>query len=108
MNENGNFLIILLIALLIIIAAPTIIMMVFPAADILIRLILVFLIFSTVRAYLGNGVLTLLVSGILIYFLVIKWAPVTATVYIILFVLMGVQFFSVLMWGLATNIGKKH
>lgn len=108
LNERGNFLIILGIALLLVILAPTIAMAFFWPADLLIRLILAFLIFSTVRAYLGNGVLSIVVSGILIYFLAIKWANVAFTVYMLLFVLLGLQFFSVLMWGLATTIAKKH
>ncbi len=100
--------VILLLVVLIVALAPAVIMVLFEPAGILIRIIMAFLVFSTVRQYLGNSGLALIVSAILIYFIVIKWAPVAASIYVVVFLLMAVNFFSVLFWGIATNMPKKH
>lgn len=109
MNEKGLGLIpILLIAVVVVALAPALFMIFFPAAGLLLKIIMAFLIFSTIRQYLGNGVISLIVSAILIYFIVIKWAPVAASIYVVIFLLMAVNFFSVLFWGIATNMPKNH
>lgn len=93
----------ILLSFVVIAVIPPVIMMVFEPADIVMRLILVFLIFSSVRGYIGTNLMSILISGILIYFLVIKWAYVTASLYLIIYVFLGMQVFSVLVWGIGTN-----
>ncbi|MAG22062.1 MAG: hypothetical protein CL943_02025 [Candidatus Diapherotrites archaeon] len=105
MNERGNLLLFIFIAFVILALIPPIIMYFFPAANIIMRIILALIIIMMIRGYLGNSVLTLLVSGILIYFLVIKWAYFTASVYVFYF-LSGIAFFSVIIWGVGSNMKK--
>lgn len=104
MKQKGflNFILLVLVVFLIAALLPPIIMMLFPPADLLMRVFLVFLIFTTVRGYLGNSVLTLVISGILIYVLVIKWAYLTASLYIIFNVFLMFSVFSMLLWGLSS------
>ena len=106
LNEKGNMILFIFIAFLILALIPVIVMKVFPAADIIIRIILIFLIFSTVRGYLGQGVLSLIISGVLIYFLVIKWAYFTASMYIFFFFIMTFALTSVVIWGIGMNMKK--
>ena len=106
MNQNGNMILLILFAFVILLLIPPIIMMVFPLADIIIRIVLALIIFMTVRGYLGNSPVSLIISVILIYFLVIKWAYFTASAYIFLFFLMGFSFLSVIIWGIGMNMRK--
>ena len=106
MNEKGNLILIIIAALLIIIILPALVMIAFPMADIIMRLILVFLIFTTVRSYLGSNVFTIMISGILIYFLVIKYAYVTAVLYVLLFFLLAFNVFSMVIFGIGMGFRK--
>ena len=93
------------IAFVVLLLIPPIVMKLFPVADIIIRIVLVLLIFTTVRGYLGGGILSLVISGVLIYFLVIKWAYFTASAYVLYF-LLGLSFMSVIIWGIGMNVRK--
>ncbi len=106
LNEKGNLILIIIIALVAIIVLPALVMAAFPLADIIMRLVLVFLIFSTVRSYLGSNIFTILLSGILIYFLVIKYAYVTATLYVLLFFLLAFNVFSIVIFGIGMGLRK--
>ncbi|HLD58564.1 MAG TPA: hypothetical protein VI977_02900 [archaeon] len=106
MNEKGNLIIIIIVALLAITILPALVMMAFPLADIIMRLILVFLIFSTVRGYLGSNIFSLIISGILIYFLVIKYAYVTASLYILFYFLLVFNVFSIIIFGVGMGLRK--
>jgi len=108
LNSSGmlNIFLLILVAVIAVIALPSIIMFLFPTADLIIRIILVFAIFMTVRGYLGNGLLTVVVSGVLIYFLVIKWAYFTAAAYIALFFLLSLQVFSIIIFGIGMGMRK--
>jgi len=97
MNSRGFIHIILGIFLLIAIAVP-VIMFVFPPADIVFRLILILVIFFTVRSYIGNGIMSIIISAVLIYFLVFKWVHLFAPMYL-LYTLLSLQFLSVIIWG---------
>lgn len=105
MNEKGNLLIFILLAFVVLALIPPLIMIMFPIADIIMRIILALIIFMTVRGYLGEGMLSLVVAGILIYFLVVKWAYFTASAYVIYF-LMGLSFISVIIWGIGMNLRR--
>ena len=105
MNENGNLLIIVALAIIGFIVLLPIAMYTFQPLDIIVRIILVFVIITTVRGYLGNGILTLFVSGILIYFLVIKWWWVGAMGWFTI-TLLSIGFLGVIVWGFGTTLRK--
>lgn len=104
MNEKGNLILILILAFIVVAMIPPIVMLYFPPADILMRLILVFLIYSTVRGYLGNSILALILTAVLVYILVIKYGYLTAAIYVFFYVLLAFQFTSVIIWGLGTRL----
>lgn len=89
----------IMVFFLILALIPPVIMAVFPIANLLMRVLLTFTIFSTVRSYLGAGALTLIVSGALVYLLVIKWGYLTASLYVFFYVLLLFNFLSVIIWG---------
>ena len=103
MNQKGDALPFIIIGLVCLALAVPVIMWLFPYADILMRIILVFLIFTIVKGYLGDGTPTLVVSAILIYFLAFKYAYIAATAYV-LYILMGFSFLSVIVWGIGTRM----
>jgi len=107
-GQNGflNVFLIIMVVLVIVVILPVIVMKVFPVADLIIRIILAFLIFTTVRGYLGSGVPSIIVSGVLIYFLVIKWAYFTAAAYIALYFLLSLQVFSIIIFGIGMGMRK--
>ena len=103
MNQKGNVIIFIIAALISIALLIPIVMLVFKPADIIMRILLVFLLFTIVRGYLGSGTLSIIVSAILIYFLAFKYAYITATVYV-LYILLGFSFLSVVIWGIGTRM----
>ncbi len=104
MNERGNLILMILGAFVILALLPPVIMMVFPLADLLMRIILVLLIFTTVRGYLGSNALAIIISAVLIYFIVIKHPYISTSIYVIFFVLLMFQFLSVIIWGIGTQM----
>jgi hypothetical protein len=103
LNEKGNFIFIALGLMVALIFLLPVLMYVFPPIDIIVKVLLIFVLFSTVRGYLGNGVLTYIVTGILIYILVIKWWWIGATGWFAL-TLAGFGIFSIITWGSKTVI----
>jgi hypothetical protein len=101
MNEKGNFILIAFGLMILLIVLLPVLMYSFQPIDIIVKIFLIFVLFSTVRGYLGNGVLTLIISGILIYFLVIKWWWVGAMGWFAL-TLAGFGLFSMITWGSKT------
>jgi hypothetical protein len=106
MDNKGHILVIVILAMLAVVFLLPAVMFLFPTADIIIRIILIFTIVTTVRGYLGNGILTLIFSGILIYFLVIKWWWIGAAGWFFI-TLLSLGVFGVITWGLGTTL-KKH
>jgi len=108
MNNRGMLPVfaLIVIALVAVIALPAVIMVLIPEADLIIRIILVFLIFMTVRGYLGSGIPTIIITGVLVYFLVIKWPYFTAMAYVALFFLLGLQVFSIIIFGIGMGMRK--
>lgn len=100
MNEKANLILLIFIAFIVLALLPPLIMYLFPPADLIMRLLLAIMLYTTVRGYLGNGVLTLVVSGVLIYIIVIKHAYLATSLYIFFYILLGFQFISVVIWGL--------
>ncbi len=105
MNEKGNILFLIFGAFLILAIIPVILTSVFWPARILMQIILIFTLYTTVRGFLGSGTITLIVSAILIYFMVFKWFEIFLSLYI-LQLLLGLQFLSVIIWGIGTNMKK--
>ena len=108
MNEKGHLILFIIAGMLILILLLPAVMYIFPPADFIIRIIVAFLIFSTVRQFLGNNAISLIITGVLIYLLVIKHAYISATVSFVMFVLLGFGAFSVIIWGIGTALRPKH
>lgn len=110
MNQKGGLIMIILALFVIVGLLPWILMSIVPQAKILIQLILVFAIYTAVRGYLGSGTLTLVISGVLIYILVIKYAAFSSAAYMYMVVVqVGVS--SMLIWGtnfFLIKFGRKH
>jgi len=109
MNEKGNFILIAFALMIAVVLLLPILMVVFPPIDIIVRIMLVFVIFTTVRGFLGNGVLTIIISGILIYLLVIKWWWIGATGWFAI-TLATFGLFGIVTWGSKTvlDLTKKR
>ena len=109
MNQKGGLILLIFALFLVVGLLPLILMTIVPQAKILIQLILVFTLYTTVRGYLGSGPLTLIITGVLIYILVIKYPAVSSAAYIyIMIIQIGVS--SMLIWGTSffmTKFGKK-
>ncbi len=94
-------------AIVFLLILPAILMTASPILNIIIRLGLAFIIFSNIRAHFGDSLLTLIISAVLIYILVIKWAIVTAPIYVFLFILVPAQFGSLAVWTIG-SVFRKH
>lgn len=97
---------VIVLMLLLIIVLP-VGMVLFQPLDILVRIILVFVIFTTVRGYLGPGIISIIISGILIYYLVFKWWWVGAIGWWGI-TLLGMGVFGVIVWGSSKVIPQRH
>jgi len=110
MNQQGGLIAIIIIMILLLGFVPWIVMSIVPQAKILIQLILIFSLYTTVRGYLGSGPLTLIISGVLIYILVIKYSAFSAGISLyILAMQIGIS--SMLIWGtnfFMIKFGRKH
>lgn len=102
MNQSGNVVLIIIAGIAAIMVIPWIVLTVFPPAKLLFQILMAFIIFSTVRGYVGEGAISWIISGVLIYFLVFKYAEITATLWVFQLLLM-VQFFSVVIWGIGMS-----
>ena len=105
MNERGHIILLILGGFLILAIIPILITSFFWPAKILMQIIMIFVLYTTVRGFLGAGTLTLIVSAVLIYFMVFKWFELFLALYI-LQLLLGLQFLSVLIWGIGTTMRK--
>lgn len=103
MDERGNIIILIAIGILIIIILPPIVMVIWPPAKFIFQIAMIFILYSIVRGYLGTGPLTLIVSAVLIWFLVFKYTYIFASIYVFQ-LLLGVQFLSVVIWGIGTQL----
>ncbi|MFH1391087.1 MAG: hypothetical protein ABIH20_02120 [Candidatus Diapherotrites archaeon] len=105
MNEKGHIILLIIGGFLILAIIPILITSFFWPAKILMQIIMIFVLYTTVRGFLGTGTLTLIVSAVLIYFMVFKWFELFLALYI-LQLLLGLQFLSVLIWGIGTTMRK--
>ncbi len=102
MNQHGNIILFLFLGIAAILVLPPIVLYMFPAAKYLFQLIMVFTVYAMVRGYIGEGMITLLITGVLVYFLVFKYPLVTSSVWVFQ-LLLGVGFTSVVMWGIRSR-----
>lgn len=105
MNEKGHIILLIIGGFLVLALIPILITTVFWPARLLMQIILIFVLYTTVKGFLGPGNLTLIVSAILIYFMVFKYFELFLGLYI-LQLLLGLQFLSVIIWGIGMNMRK--
>lgn len=105
MNQRGHILIFILIGFVILALLPVIITILSPEARIVMQLIMIFVIYTTIRGYLGPGYLSIIISAVLIYFMVFKWFEVFLSLYI-LQLLLGLGFLSTVIWGIGTTMRR--
>lgn len=104
-NEKGNLILLLILAFIAVAILPPIFITLFPPAKYIFILIIVFTIWGTVRAFLGDGALTLAITGVLIYLIVWKHLLLASSIFMLQMVLMlGVG--SVIIWGMARTFGE--
>ncbi len=107
MNERGTPLFILIIGAFFILALiPPVVMYLFPAGNLLMRVFLALMLYMTVKGYLGNSPLTLIITAALVYLLVIKHAYLTSSLFVFFYVLLAYQFLSVVIWGLSVTMRR--
>lgn len=102
-GERGNVVVFIVIGFIVVLLIPPLIIKVFPAAAILFQVIMIFTIFTTVRQYIGDGMPTYIISGILIYFLVFKYLDITSSLFVFQ-MLMMFGFTSAILWGIGTRL----
>ncbi len=100
MNEKGNLILLVILAFGVVLIIPPIVIELFPPAKWAFAIIMMFVIFSTIRQYLGDGVITWVLSAVFIYFLVFKYLLITASLWVFQ-LLLAVGFSSVVMWSIS-------
>ena len=102
MNARGNMAIIIVLALLVIAIVPGVLITFIPQLKILFQIYAIFMIYSIIRGYLGPGIITIVISAVLIWFLVFKYPGIFASLWVFQLSL-GVQFMSIIIWGIGTS-----
>ena len=105
MNEKGHIILLIIGGFIVLALIPILITSVFWPAKLLMQIILIFILYTTVKGFLGPGNLTLIISAILIYFMIFKYFELFLGLYI-LQLLLGLQFLSVVIWGIGTTMRK--
>ena len=76
-GQRGNLLVATLFLVVLLALVPFIIKLIFPQVDIIYKIVLIFAIYSLVTQMLqNNSTLTLLIPGILVYFMVFKYGDI--------------------------------
>ncbi len=105
MNQKGHIIIFIILGFVVLALLPVLITTAFWPARILMQIIMIFVLWTTVRGYLGPGNLSLIVSAVLIYFMVFKWFEIFLSLYV-LQTLLGLGFLSTVIWGIGTTMRK--
>ena len=92
-------LVILVVALLIIVVGPSIAITLSPELMLLFQIIAAIMIISWVRNTIGPGVLSLAISGILLYIFVFLLPQLTLSLWIV-YMIIGLGIWQMLFWGL--------
>ncbi len=106
MNQRGHIIIFILLGFLVLALLPVLITSLFWPAKILMQIIMIFVLYTTERGFLGPGNLSLIISAVLIYFMVFKWFEIFLSLYI-LQLLLGLGFMSMMVWGIGT-VMRQH
>ena len=102
MDQKGQIGFLIIGVLLVVILLPAVIISVFPVAKILFQIFSIFMIYSLVKNYLGPGMISILISGVLIWFLVFKYPTLWATIWFFQ-LLLGVQILSIVTFGIGMS-----
>ena len=107
LDSRGNLVLFGVAGLLAMVVLVMLVLFLIPEAALIMRIILIFAVFMTVRGSLGDGVPTLLISAILIYFLAFKYFELAAGAYVLYFVVAytGTTIFS---FGLRFFFGRQQ
>lgn len=103
MNQRGHILLIIFAAFIVIALIPILLSNIFWQFRLLAQIIMIFMIYSMVRGFMGAGYITIVISAILVYFMVFKYFDIVLGLYVFQF-LLGLQFMSVVIWGLGTRL----
>ena len=76
-SQRGNLIIGTLFVILLLALLPFVIKLIFPQIDLIYKVVLIFAIYSFVTQMLqSNSTLTLLITGVLVYFMVFKYGDI--------------------------------
>jgi hypothetical protein len=105
MNDRGNLVLFGMLGFVLVGIVAFVVISIFPEAALVMRILLIFAIFMAVRGTIGDGVPTILISAVLIYFLAFKYFELAAAGYVIYFLVayVGTTLFS---FGLRFFLGK--
>ncbi len=87
MNQRGNLLLYYLLILVVMIVLSMLILWLVPEAQIVMSIILAFSIYMNVRGSIGDGIPTIIITAILVYFLVFKYFFLSSGFFIITMVI---------------------
>jgi hypothetical protein len=109
LNQKGNLLLGTILIIIVIMLLPLVLKTAFPLLDIVFKLVLIFGVYSFVRGFLGDSTLTLLVTGILIYFMVFKYSDLFTSLWFISLVMgLGISTFIVIVAKDFLGFGSRH
>ncbi|MFH0954792.1 MAG: hypothetical protein V1777_01700 [Candidatus Micrarchaeota archaeon] len=83
MNQNGNLLLYYILIAVVLVAISMVVLILVPQAQIVMGIVLSFAIFMNVRGSIGDGMPTIIISAILIYFLVFKYFLIASGFYLL-------------------------
>ncbi|HIH10416.1 MAG TPA: hypothetical protein HA254_07170 [Candidatus Diapherotrites archaeon] len=104
-GQKGHIIFLIIGAFIILAILPVILTTFFWPAKIIMQVVMIFTLYTTVRGLMGSGNLTIMISAILIYFMVFKYFEIFLSLYV-LQLLLGLQFLSVIIWGVGTTMRK--
>ncbi len=83
-GEKGNLLLGVLLIIVALMVIPLLIQFLIPGADIIFRVVLIFSIYSFVTQLMqNNNTLSLLITGVLVYFMVFKYGDVFVSLWFV-------------------------
>jgi hypothetical protein len=84
MNAKGNLLVGVLFIIVILMIIPFILKIFIPASDLVFKVVLIFSIYSFVTQLMqSNNTLTLLITGVLVYFMVFKYGDLFVSLWFV-------------------------
>lgn len=109
LGKRGNLIVGTLFLIVLIMLLPLVLKLVFPPMDIVFKLVLIFGVYSFVRGFLGDSTLTLLITGVLVYFMVFKYGDLFTSLWFISVILgLGIGTFIVVAAKDFLGFGPQH